>query len=271
MSLLRRALERVFVKQNSFNIYALIVFLFLIIIVLPESVLATVNIETLRSGEEENGFDSTLAYSFYEASGNTEIESHKTTLRTDYQTDSYDAFLVVSEKRGKKADALYMDKGFVHLRFIMPVSKVITPEVFIQKEYNDFTLLLDRRLGGGGLRFALLKDNPNYNIHLGLGAMREREVLDLTPNLTTRYTRFTNYLSMKFKINETLSFTGTGYYQPRLDKSEDYRILFDGGFTFKITKHLDFAVEVNHRRDSLPPLGVEKDDTEITNSIKVRF
>ncbi len=237
----------------------------------PKAVFATVNIETLRGGEDKSGFDSTLAYSFYEASGNTEIESRKASLRTDYRSKSFDAFLVVSEKRGKKSDSLYMDKGFAHLRLMVPIRASVISEVFIQKEYNDFTLLLDRRLGGGGLRFALLKDKGNYSVHLGLGAMREREVLNLTPNITTRYTRLTNYLSMKFKINETLTFSGTGYYQPRSDKSEDYRILFDGGFTFKISKHLYFALEVNHRRDSLPPLGVEKDDTEITNSIKVNF
>lgn len=258
-------------KQNSFNIYGVIVLLFCMSVVLPNLVFATVNIETLRSGEDKNGFDSTLSYSFYGASGNTEIESNKASLRTDYRSNNYNAFLIVSQKRGKKSDSLYMDKGFAHLRLMVPVTKVISTEVFIQKEYNDFTLLLDRRLAGGGLRFTLLKDKDNYSLHLGVGAMREREVLNLTPNITTRYTRLTNYLSMKFKINETLNFSGTGYYQPRSDKSEDYRILFDGGFTFKISKHFDVTLEVNHRRDSLPPLGVEKDDTEITNSIKLRF
>ena len=241
----------------------------------PTMSFSTVNIETIRGdeGEKKNGFDSTLSYSFFEASGNSEIKSHKTSLRSDYKAEKYNAFFVLSNKRGKKGDDLYIDKGFVHLRLMVPIlkSKRFTSEAFVQKEYNDFTLLEDRQLGGAGLRSKVFEAPDKYSVYLGLGVMKEREVINLMPTVTTRYSRLTNYLSVKYKINDTLHFTGTGYYQPRPSENDDYRILFDGSLTFKISKHLSFALEVNHRRDSIPPLGVKKDDTEVLNTLKVNF
>lgn len=238
---------------------------------LPVQAFSTVNIETMRSDEDKKGFQSSISYSFFEASGNTEMKSHKTSLRTDYQGERFHTFLALSQKRGKKDNSLYTDKGFAHLRLMIPITKRFTTELFGQKEYNDFTLLLDRTLAGAGLRTVLLHKKEVYDIYLGVGAMKEREVIDLTPEVTTNVTRLTNYLSLRAKINEALSFTGTAYYQPRSSDTKDYRILFDGELLFKITKHLSFALEVNHRRDSLPPLSIEKSDTEVVNSLKITF
>lgn len=258
-------------NSRFINKVLLRVVFFIFLCSFPLSAYSTVNIETMRDGEGEKDFKSSLSYSFYEATGNTEIKSHKTSARTDYQGDKFHTFLALSQKRGKKDDSVYMDKGFAHLRFMVPLTNRFTSEFFTQKEYNDFTLLLDRSLGGVGIRTLVLNKKDSYDVYLGVGVMKEKEVIDLTEEVTTKVTRLTNYLSMKFKLNDTVSFTGTGYYQPRSSKTKDYRILFDGELLFKITKRLNFALEVNHRRDSMPPLGVQKSDREIMNSLKFIF
>lgn len=144
----------------------------------------------------------------------------------------------------------------------------------MQKEYNEFTLLKDRELAGGGLRVALVQEedqNSSVNIYLGIGVMWEQEVLDLSPDEETEIYRSTNYISCRLKANDTTTLAATAYYQPDLEDSSDYRVIFDGTLAFKITRSLSFTFNINYRFDNEPPAGIKRYDTEITNGISLNF
>ncbi len=249
----------------------------LIAVVFPLHAHATVNIESIRSGEKEAGLHNRLSFNLAYTEGNTDVTNLKTTLRSDYYAQNYHAFLAASLQRGEKDDERYLNKGFVHLRGMKPVSRRFTLEGFFQHEYNDFTLLEERRLAGAGIRIKAIERksgesaDSDLTLYVGLGLMREKEVIDYPPEVTDNFTRSTNYLSCRWKLDDRVNFTGTLYYQPRLSDLDDYRILFDGGFDFAITEVITFGISVNYRYDSEPPVGVEDYDIEILNGITLSF
>lgn len=253
-----------------------ILFLFLGGLMFSNRAFATVNIESMRGSEKEQGLYTKISFNLAYTDGNTNVKDLKTSFRSDYFNKGHHAFLAASLQRGEKDDERYMNRGFAHLRMMKPVTDRFTLEGFVQSEYDDFTLLEDRRLIGAGVRIAVTgekkKDEDSYlNLYVGLGMMKEREVLDLPAQTTSRISRSTNYLSCIWKLDERVNFSGTIYYQPRIADARDYRVLFDGGFEFDIMKQIAFNLSVNYRYDSEPPSGIEKYDLEFLNGITIKF
>ncbi len=241
---------------------------------LPTPSGATVNIESMRKKKEEKGFQSTLSFTLGYTSGNTDVMNLKTAFRTDYFSNDYNAFLAASIQRGEKDNSRYQNKGFAHLRGMRPASKRTTIEGFVQHEFNDFTLLQSRRLIGAGGRFTLIDNTSSDKIKklfVGIGAMREWEDINTTPEEKIETTRSTNYISGRYELDDRIRMSGTVYYQPRFSEGSDYRLLFDGGLSFDITKSGAFLIKINYRYDSEPPLGVKDYDFEITNGLTLSF
>ena len=251
--------------------------LLLLLFISEGAALATVNIETIRRDEGKEGFSNSLSFKLGYIEGNTNIKRGETALRSDYLSGRQHFFLAASHKRGDKDEERYMDKGFAHLRLINELSDRLSGEIFLQKEYNEFTLLKDRKLAGTGLRIALVQGESDddkgleASVYLGIGVMWENELLDLGPDEETEIYRSTNYISCRLKANDTTTLAATVYYQSDLKEASDYRVLFDGTLAFKITRSLSFTFDINYRFDNEPPAGVKKYDTEITNGISLNF
>lgn len=241
---------------------------------LPEPSGATVNIESMRKKKDEKGFQSALSFTLGYTSGNTDVMNLKTALRTDYSSNNYNTFLAASIQRGEKDDSRYQNKGFAHLRGMRPISKLITIEGFVQHEFNDFTLLKSRRLIGAGGRLTIADSSSSERtkkLFVGIGAMREWEDIETIPEEKIETTRSTNYISGLYELDDRIRMSGTVYYQPRFSKTSDYRLLFNGGLAFEITKSVAFLIKINYRYDSEPPLGVKDYDFEVTNGFTLNF
>lgn len=246
----------------------------IILFAMKTSAIATVNIEAIRQSDKDEGFYNNISLNLTHSEGNTDISSRKLKLRSDYITENNHAFISASFQRGEKDKKEYMDKGFVHVRGIAATSSFLSGELFAQREYNDFTLLKDRRLIGVGARLRAInkeKDNSKIRLFMGIGVMWEEETIDYTPDEEEKLYRSTNYLSFRWEAKEKASLSATTYYQPSMKGSDDYRILFDGTIAFVITEQLSFTFDINYRYDSEPPIGVERKDMEITNGINVNF
>lgn len=235
---------------------------------------ATVNIEAIRQSDRDEGFFNNITLSLSHSEGNTDIASRKLKLRSDYIAENNHAFISASFQRGEKDNKEYMDKGFIHIRGITATDKAVAGELFVQREYNDFTLLKDRKLIGTGTRVRAInkeKETSKLRLLLGIGVMWEEETIDYTPDDKEKLSRSTNYLSFRWEAREKASLSATTYYQPSMKDSDDYRILFDGSIGFVITDQLSFTFDINYRYDSEPPTGVERYDFEITNGISLNF
>ena len=249
---------------------------FILLLFSCPSLVAQVNIftgETLKQMRLESGVYNSIALDLTYRSGNTDLLTTQTRFRSDYLTEAYHVFIFGSLQQGRKDDVFFINKGMAHARIIRNLTQHLLFESFVQKQFNESILLSDRNLVGGGVRFASHPRDSKFNLYLGIGAMWEHErINDKTRGaMTTRVVRSTNYINWTGQLDERVTTSATGYYQIYVRRFQDYRILFEGSLTFRLTTKLSFPLRVNFRYDSEPPTGIRKHDVEIFNGLRYTF
>lgn len=260
--------------RNGYGQIIGICFVFLLFYCPP--LIAQVNIftgETMKQMRLESGLYNSIALDLSYRSGNTELLTTRTRFRSDYLTKMYHAFIFGSLQQGRKDDVFFINKGMAHARIIRSLTQHTLLESFVQKQFNESILLSDRNLVGGGVRFASHPRNSKFNLYLGIGAMWEHERINDKESgaITTRIVRSTNYINWTGQLDERITTSATGYYQVHVRRFQDYRILFEGSITFRLTTKLSFPLRVNFRYDNEPPIGIRKHDVEIFNGLRYTF
>ena len=248
----------------------------LLLIVSSTPLAAQVNIftgETMRQMKLEPGWYNSINLDLSYRAGNTDLFTARTRFRSDYLSKTYHGFVFGSLQQGRKSGEFFINKGMAHARIIRSLTQHILFESFVQKQFNESILLSDRNLAGGGIRFASHPPSSRFNLYLGIGAMWEHERINDTDmgEITTHVIRSTNYINWTGQLDERITTSATGYYQVYLRRFEDYRILFQGSLTFRLTTKLAFPLRINFRYDSDPPTGIRKHDVEIFNGLRYTF
>ena len=261
-------------SQNKNN--RLVGVCFILFFVCCPPLIAQVNIftgETLKQMRLESGWYNSINLDLTYRSGNSDLLTTRTRFRSDYLTKTYHGFMFGSLQQGRKDDVFFVNKGMAHARIIRSLTQHILFESFGQKQFNESILLSDRNLVGGGVRFASHPRNSRFNLYLGIGAMWEHERINdkESGTITTRIVRSTNYINWTGQLDERVTTSATGYYQVYVRRFQDYRILFEGSITFRLTTKLSFPLRVNFRYDSEPPTGIRKHDVEIFNGLRYTF
>lgn len=243
---------------------------------LSGSAAAQVNIftgETLKQMQLESGWYNSVSLDATYLAGNTELLTLITRCRSDYLAKTYHGFVFGSLQLGRKSGTFFTNKGIAHGRIIRRVTRHFAVEGFVQKQFNTSILLSDRNLAGGGARFTVMPASQRMNVYLGIGAMWEHERLNAAKadEMNTRIIRATNYINWSGQLSERITTSATGYYQVHVNRLADYRILFEGNVTFRLTPRLAFPLRVNFRYDSEPPTSIEKYDVEIFNGLRYTF
>jgi len=236
-----------------------------------------VNTERLRRGDIALGWHNSVSFNLGYVAGNSNFLKLNGGVRTDFKAGKYYTFGVVNYQRGREAGQLFLNKGFAHIRGIRSFTPVISGEIFLQKEFNEFILLNDRNLVGGGIRTRLLSgERPEakgipLQLFLGIGFMWENEVLNTSPITETNTPRSTNYISATWIGNEIMTFGLVGYYQVAVTRSNDFRVLLESHLGFQVTRTLTFQLALNYRYDNEPPPGIKNYDLEVTNGLQFDF
>ncbi len=237
---------------------------------------AQVNIftgETIRQMQLKPGWYNSISTDLTYRAGNTDLLTARTRFRSDYLSKTYHGFVFGNLQQGRRSGAFFINKGMTHARIIRRLTQLLFVEAFIQKQFNESILLNDRNLAGGGARFALYPPDSRLKVYLGVGGMWEHErINDKTHGQnTTHIVRSTNYINWTWQLNEHVTTSATGYYQFHVRRFQDYRILFQGSITFRLTTKLAFPLRVNFRYDSEPPTNIRKHDVEIFNGLRYTF
>lgn len=236
-----------------------------------------VNTEAIRNSKINEGFKSRIDLLFGLNSGNSEYISGEAKLRLDYIQSNYRIFLAGELAYKEGNNAVISDKGFLHGRYIYNLNRLLEPELFIQKEFNEFVLLSDRNLAGAGMRFTLSNtdfvadSSAEIDVYLGTGIMYEMEEINIIPTQITHIIRSTNYLTLTWKPTENFLLNSVTYFQVDVSRLNDHRILNDTKLQFKITKAVSFVFNMNYRFDKEPPPGVREYDLELKNGITVEI
>jgi len=236
---------------------------------------AQVNTESMRREWGGEGVHGQAGINVALQQGNSSYFRLGLGARVDYVADSFYTFLVANWQRRTDAGTLKQHDGFLHGRIVYALLPTVKPEVFAQKEFNDFIKLKDRTLLGASARLTLAEVNTDtflLSLHFGVGAMYEREVLDIEPtDERANLIRSTNYLTFAWRIRKQFTMTTTAYYQPAFNNPGDFRVLSNLSGTFSISDVLSFNVALSYRYDHHPPPAVKPYDLTISNGVTIGF
>lgn len=244
------------------------ILLFLLVCFYDFGVYAQVNIEDTR-GDAEQGFTGRLDLGFERLSGNNDTLSYFLKSRTDYIQSYNHFFLVLESTKGESREGLFKDQAFAHLRWTSMWGGWVGSDLFVQSQYDSFKDLVLRQLGGGYLRF--VSPLLDGQVALGLGAMSDYEKLkaDRGEGLIAR---FSSYLSLSEALAEKkIKISLTGYYQPKVSDSSDYRLIAIGQLEVTVVGKLSLVPTFSYTYDSRPPTDVQVDDSETKLLLRYRW
>ncbi|MEM7483055.1 MAG: DUF481 domain-containing protein [Acidobacteriota bacterium] len=252
---------------------------------------AQVNTERLRLGQSEEGWSGFVALRLAAKEGNTDRLAAGLGFRVQYaepepgeRSDDLPSldplmkrlvFLVAEGDYAEESGERSEYRSFAHLRWVERRSPKLAHEVFLQNEFNEFQRLDSRYLLGFGERITLLR-KPSREVFLGLGLMGEAERLDV-PDVgpderTSEFVRASTYLAAQMKLgSKGATVVNTLYYQPRVDRWDDFRILEELDLRVPLAEHLELSLAIVVQHDSEAPEDVEEWDLSVTNALRVRF
>lgn len=231
---------------------------------------AQVNVETLRGTLRPYEAQAGLEWSFTGRAGNTQGMDGGGAGKFLYSLGRHNFFGFGSLDYTRLNKQLQVSRRWAHLRYEYLFSAVVSGEVFAQTQSDAIRRLSLRQLVGVGPRVRVV-DDAGKTAAVGVGPMFELERVRVAPGATDE-PRETNhrvnaYASVLWKIDERVAWNAVAYFQPRWDAPKDFRILFDGGLIFAISKRLSAKLLVGLRHDNRPPTGVLPTDAELKNAL----
>jgi len=230
-----------------------------------------INIEPPVIGEK-TGLSGETSISAEFNSGNTDSSSVGLAGKGEYNQKNWLSYLIASYTYGESNSQENANEGLVHLRYVHNINHTSYDyELFLQGEFNKFQSMERRNLAGANVRkkFDIYFDKFYLGLGLFYSYMKPDNVSDIDP--IYRRTRMNSYISFLKKINENLSITYLGYYQPNMEAFSDYRISQILQFNTTITNDLILGIDINHAYNATPYSGIEKNDIRSTVNLRYKF
>ncbi len=245
-------------------------FFFVLLICFSSNASAIVTISNLKFDNTNSEFIGSFEADIRGSSGNTDNSAWHLGSNLIWHRSRYINLFILGYDYGESNNKRNLNKTFIHTRHIHQYNSTLDWELFGQLEQNEFTRLSRRELLGGGIRIPVMT-----NGHLGIGAFYFAEWLDkadfTTDKLNEDGFRFNAYWSGDYKFNDATLFESRLYYQPKIDESNDYKVLFNGSIKVNISKNLGLKLSVNIVHDNRPPQNIEKTDFNYRSGIEYNF
>jgi len=230
-----------------------------------------VNIENLRKEKDSIGWSGHASLEFSIEKNRNRILAFSNQLKVQYKAKKSTLFFINDLDFKEINDATIVNNSTQHLRFSHPISKKVSYEAFLQLQTDKISEINLRALVGSGFRFSLHQSEKS-NFFLGTTLMFEYEdSLEELLDDIHRDVRSSNYLSFKIHPNKNITIVSASYFQPRIDKFSDYRILSETSLIFTIAKNLKFTTSFNYLFDAFPATNAVKEEFELSNGLVYFF
>ncbi len=170
-----------------------------------------------------------------------------------------------SETKDKKD----INKGDLTLKYDHNFLKKESFFLFIIPSYNEFQDLKFRLQSGAGLKHTFYKsDRADHSLS---GAVLYELKQYLADNNKNDLTRLSIRPKLKYSFTETNKVYLIIFYQPNINKIDDYRLLLKFILEFNIYKNLFFEFKINDEYNNIVPEGIQRNDLSLINAVKLKF
>ncbi len=235
---------------------------------------AQVNTEQFRKDSVQIGFTGNINVEAVAITGNTDFQLVSAGGRLNYNYGDDYTFLVLDGGYGWEKGNPFVSQLFAHIRHVITPARLVQFELFAQYDNSKQRLLLNWELAGGGIRLRLLT-NDDFKFRLGVAYMFEIEEYNLPASsvhgTSSRAHRMSSYATFTSELQHHLSLVSITYFQPRVDKWRDYRIVSENALVITVGTLVDLYLKFNLRFDSRPPDTIKKTDTVTKMGIAMKL
>lgn len=167
------------------------------------------------------------------------------------------------------------NKGFGHTRYTRMWIPRLGSDFFAQVQFNEFTRLRVRIIGGVGARVDPVRTHY-FQLWGGSGYMIEYELNDTVdgdphPAELVNH-RWTNYVAMQLRLlQDRLLLQNTTYVQPLLTDFSDFRVLDAVQLEGRIADNLAMGFDFQVQYDSRPPQEIVPLDLLLGSYLRLSF
>lgn len=230
-----------------------------------------VNVENLRMAADTSAwrFQSNFDLNIFRNTTTVMELEHDLALRYNFGPNRF--IFLSSLHFNSTQEQSFAQSGFFHLRYVRSLNNWLSLEAFTQYQTDRPLKIETRQLQGFGPRFRLAK-SKSFSLFTGHLFMYEFDQ-ELSTEIEHRDWRLSSYFSMDWVLKESMALTSVFYYQPRLDKLDDFRFNWQNQLAFKFSKHWAFTLEATLFYDANPVIdpAIPNFTYKLTNGIKVDF
>ncbi len=165
-----------------------------------------------------------------------------------------------------------VSSGYAHLRAVFLRKRTLSPELFVQHQYNNNLGLRGRALAGAGIRYTFLsRDAITGRFSTALMHEYENWRLSGEEGIQNNFIKSTNNLSLRGDLSEQTSLQIIGYYQARPSRFFEPRVTLENQLNIRMSRWVLFSVSFVLTNDSDPVIDIPKLTYELKNGIIISF
>ncbi len=247
--------------------------LFIFILVGYSSVQAQLlNVERIRTVADTTGWHGDLGFDLTLNKYNDRILKLGNQANAAYYSNLHNyIFLTNLEIINVDGNSL-VSSGYLHLRGVFLRENILSPEMFLQYQYNNNLGLRGRALAGAGVRYTFISTD-SFTGRFSTAVMHEYENWRLSGEETieNNFLKSTNNLSLRGQLSEQTSLQVIGYYQARINKLFMPRVTLESQLNIRMSSWALFSVSFVLTHDADPVVEIPKLTYELKNGLLISF
>ena len=230
------------------------------------------NVESVRVNSDSAGWNGSLEFDLSLNRYNEDVFEFTNASNLSYFSKRHAYMLLNKLKFVNLNGNSLISSGYIHLRSTFSRKEKLSPELFLQYQYNNNLGLNNRALAGAGIKYRFYRsDNWQASISTALMGEYEEWQLNDQASIENEFLKSTSNISLRGKISETARFKLIGYYQARPDKFFKARSILESGLQMDLSKRVAVSINFVASYDAAPIIDIPNLTYELSNGFLIRF
>lgn len=244
----------------------------LILILSPALKAQLLNVESVRTNGDSTGWYGELEFDLSLNHYNENVFEFTNESNLSYFSDQH-AYMLLNEIKFVNLDGnSVISSGYVHLRSTLRRLRALSPELFLQYQYNNNLGLNNRALGGAGIKYRFYRsDKWQASISTALMAEFEEWQLNEEASIENEFLKSTSNISLRGRLSETARFKLVGYYQARPDRYLKGRSILESELEMDLSKRVAVSISFVASYDAEPIIDIPNLTYELSNGFVIRL
>lgn len=247
--------------------------LFVVFLTLPLQTQAQLlNVESVRADIDSAGWHGEMEFDLSLNQYNEQVFEFANESNLSYFTERHAYMLLNSLKFVNLDGNSLISSGYVHLRSTLLRNEKLSPEIFVQYQYNNNLGLNNRALGGGGVKYRFYR-TKNWQASISTGLMYEFEEWQFAgqSSIKNEYLKTTSNIRLNGKVSNDAVFLLVGYYQARPDQFFEARSILESKLKMDLSKRIAISISFVASYDAKPIIDIPNWTYELSNGLVVKF